>query len=140
MGDQPGGQEPSVGAAHHPQPVAVETREPVQRGVERRGDVGYVDHPPTGRPNRTHEVDTAPAGTARVAGDDPEPGSGVHLELVEKGEAVLGCRSSVDIEQSRNPFRAGGKIDPHVDLLSVRDDPEHLGFRQIDPLPEPLVQ
>ncbi len=77
----------------------------------------------------------APAGVATgapsgVRHDHHESGPSLMLGLVEEHIAVLGERATVDVEQHRvGLFRIefGRRVDPGVDLVSVRDRREPLG-------------
>ena len=109
----------AVGAAEDADPVRVQGRVPLERGVEHAHHVVVVDAAPAAarphlgqrRADGPGPVVGLPRRAARVAVHDREARRGPQLELVEPVEAVLRHRSAVDAEQRRHLRGRIGQVD-----------------------------
>src|SRR6185312_2928599 len=115
----------TVGAAEDPEPILIEERKLLERGVHDAHDVLVVDRAPAGAvavaraANRASPLLGVAGAAARVREEDAVAGPRVHLHLVEETRAVLRERAAVDRDERRvalSLVEAGRAHEPRVDL------------------------
>ena len=117
-GQDLGGDQPPVRAAHDPHAVGVQSVVLLDDRVDRGQQIVKVRRsflvPPS--ESATHEVVAPAARTTRIGGDDSVAGAHVHLELVEERPSVLSRRSPVDVEEHRHLVVTRWQVHPHVEV------------------------